>query len=66
MNDKKPFNRIVEILMERDGLTFEEARMQYNEFLELARSSDVTDIEELLHDELQLEPDYIMDVIDDL
>lgn len=52
--------------MERDGLTFEEARMQYNEFLELARSSDVTDIEELLHDELQLEPDYIMDVIDDL
>lgn len=52
---------IVEVLIERDGMTKEEA----TEYMDQLRQSVIEgeDPEEIL-EELGLEPDYIMDLID--
>lgn len=53
--------------MKRDGLTRDEATMSYNNFLENAQSyidsGDGEALEDLLMDELGLEPDYIFDIL---
>lgn len=54
-------NKIVEILISRDGYTVKEAI----ECLKDARKAVATgaDPEEILHDDFGLEPDYIFDLI---
>lgn len=60
-------DKIINILMKRDGLTRDEATMSYNNFLENAQSyidsGDGEALEDLLMDELGLEPDYIFDIL---
>lgn len=60
-------DEIINILMKRDGLTRDEATMSYNNFLENAQSyidsGDGEALEDLLMDELGLEPDYIFDIL---
>lgn len=55
--------QIVEILMNRDGLSYEEAKETYLEcqaaIMEAVESGDFTEVDEILRSEVGLEPDYI-------
>lgn len=60
--------RVIKILMKRDGLSFGEAKAAVDEFLEIANeyleeSADFDEIEQLLMDELGLEPDYLPELL---
>ena len=59
----KRMKKIVEILMERDGMTYADAKDLVNETRDLLLSSDPWDADEIMADMLGLEPDYIMDLI---
>ena len=52
-------NRVEEILMQRDGMTQEEARNLRLECADALESGDA----EAIHDLLELEDDYIFDVM---
>lgn len=52
---------ITQILMQRDGMSREDARELIEELRE--RVLEGEDPEDLLHDELGLEPDYIWELI---
>lgn len=59
-------NKIIEILMDRDGLNYEEAKEMYEETREEMLQSiedGNLDADEILADNLGLEPDYIFDFI---
>jgi hypothetical protein len=56
-------NRVVKILMERDGITREEAEELVNEAREEILASDPWEVEDIMLDVLGLEPDYIMDIL---
>lgn len=60
-------NKIIKILMDRDGLTYEEAKEMYdNTKAELMDAIDGTSClspEEVLLEELGLEMDYVFDLI---
>lgn len=53
---------LIDILINRDGLSRSDAVELINELR--ARVSEGEDPEELLHDELGLEPDYIWELLD--
>jgi hypothetical protein len=55
--------KIVEILMKRDGMTYADAKDLVNETRNLLLTSDPWDADEIMADMLGLEPDYIMDLI---
>ena len=57
-------NAIVDILMKRDGMTLSVATT----FLRDAQNQvrDGGDPEEILYEELGLEPDYVFDLIEDM
>lgn len=55
-------NELKKILLERDGLTSDEADELLSELG--LRVLDGEDPEELLHDELGLEPDYVFDLLE--
>lgn len=60
-------NRIIKILMERDNMTYEEAKEAYEdtkaELMDAIEGSSVLTPEEVLLEELGLEMDYIFDFI---
>lgn len=56
-------NRVVEILMNRDGMTREEAEERVQEVRAMIICSSVLEAEDILIDELGLEMDYIFDLI---
>jgi hypothetical protein len=60
-------NRIEEILVERDGLTPEEAHDTYkevfNNIVMMAEDGDLMELEEYFMGELGLEPDYLEDIL---
>ena len=58
-------NKVIEILMRRDGLTRQEAITVIREFQEDAEEGMAKgeDPEELLMEQLGLEPDYLFDLI---
>ena len=58
----KNTNKVIEVLMERDGLTREEAIERVDEVRELI-FEDPGVAEDILADELGLELDYIFDII---
>lgn len=49
--------------MERDGMTYADAKDLVKETRDLLLSSDPWDADEIMADMLGLEPDYIMDLI---
>ena len=59
--------KIIEILMRRDGLTYEDAKEAYLEcqeaMLEAVEEGNFFEAEEILRYELGLEPDYIFNLI---
>lgn len=60
-------NRVVKILMERDGIDREEAeslvRETRDEILNLGENN-VFEADDIMRDYLELEPDYIFDILD--
>ena len=55
--------KIAKILMERDGMTLEDANDLIRETTDLLLTSDPWEADEIMADMLGLEPDYIMDLI---
>ena len=59
--------KIINILMKRDGISFEEARRQCEDTVDeihmAIASGDYMLAEELMMSDLGLEPDYIMDIL---
>lgn len=55
-------NRVVEILMERDGMTKNEAEKLINETREVILEGDPFEAEDIVLDMLGLEMDYIIDL----
>lgn len=56
-------NRLERVLVERDGVTPDEARSQCDDAKE--RVLEGEDPEEILRNEFGLEPDYIVDILPD-
>lgn len=61
-------NRVVKILMERDGMTEEKAKAEVRTGREeiynaIADGSTTEDVEDMLSDLFGLEPDYIFDIL---
>ncbi len=56
-------NRVIRILMERDGLTRAEAQERLDEVREMLYGADAWEAEDILADELGLEMDYIFDIL---
>ena len=58
-------NRIVEILVRRDGITATEAQSILNDVREMFKECgyDPDECENIMQSELGLEPDYIIDVL---
>lgn len=58
---------IIEILMNRDGLTYADAKEAYLEcqeaMMDAIESGDFFEVDEILRSELGLEPDYIFNFI---
>lgn len=59
-------NKVVKILMKRDNLTKQEAEDQVQEVRNMIEDCafDPEECEQIVMDELGLEPDYIMDILD--
>ena len=56
-------NRIVRILMERDGMTQQEAEEYLDDVIDMVNDTDDFDEkEDIFQYELGLEPDYLMDM----
>ena len=56
-------NKVVEILMQRDGMTKSEAESLVEETREALLSSDSYEAEDIIADYIGLELDYIMDIL---
>lgn len=56
-------NEVVKILMDRDGMTQKEAEELVNETREEILAADPWEIEEIILNNLGLEPDYIFDIL---
>lgn len=60
-------NKIVDILMKRDGLTKDEAEQRVEETREMMNdavdSGDYEEVEDIMCSELGLEMDYIFDIL---
>jgi hypothetical protein len=56
-------NKVIKILMERDGMSRSDAKELVDETRELLLSSDPWEADEIMADQLGLEPDYIMDIL---
>lgn len=56
-------NRVVKILIERDGMAREEAEELINETREEILASDPFEAEDIIADYLGLESDYIFDLL---
>ena len=55
-------NRVIEILMRRDNMSYEDAKELVDETRE-EMISNPDEAEDILQDCLGLEPDYIMDIL---
>ena len=58
-------NKVVDILMKRDGLSHTEAQKQFNEVREMIQECnfDPVETEDILIEELGLEMDYIFEFL---
>ena len=62
--------RVVEILMRRDGINRAEATERCEETAEMLQEAidegHFLDVDDIMRDELGLEPDYVFDLIDSI
>ena len=56
-------NEVIRILMERDGMTKEEAQETLEDVREMLSEADPWEAEDIIADELGLEMDYIFDIL---
>lgn len=58
-------NRVVSILMRRDGMTLWEAEERLNEVRDMIADCeyDLDETDEIMQEELGLEPDYLFDIL---
>ena len=60
-------SRVIEILMERDGMSRAEAESLVedtrSELLDACYGTNITDAEDIIMNNLGLEPDYLMDIL---
>lgn len=60
-------NRVIEILMRRDGVTKEEAKSLIedtrSELYDAMEGTSLIDVDEIIMNNLGLEPDYLLDII---
>ena len=60
-------NRVIKILMNRDGITRDEAVSRINECQEMIEEAmvegDFEGVDDIIASELGLEPDYVMDLM---
>lgn len=57
-------NKVVEILIERDQITQEEAESLVRETRdEILSLDDITEADDIIQEYLQLEPDYLQDIL---
>lgn len=54
-------NQLIKVLMDREEMTEDEAREYVKEVFD---GSDSEEWEDILNDELELEPDYLLDLMD--
>lgn len=67
MQKPNPTNPIIKVLMNRDQLSYDDAKEQFlNAQEEFQAGAYGTDIDECLAQEFGLEPDYIFDFLGDL
>ena len=57
-------NRLVNILVNRDGVTEEEAVSMINDCMEALLTCDPFESDEVIQDMLGLEPDYLDEIMD--
>lgn len=57
-------NRLVNLLVNRDGVTEEEATNMINDCMEALLNSDPFESDDIIQDMLGLEPDYLEDIMD--
>lgn len=57
-------NRLVNLLVKRDGVTEEEACNMINDCMETLLNSDPFESDDIIQDMLGLEPDYLEDIMD--
>ena len=55
-------NKVIKILMNRDGLTESEAKELINETREMI-IAEPEDADQIISEQLSLEPDYLFDII---
>lgn len=55
-------NRVIDILMKRDGIEYEDARSLVKETKDEIISNPI-DVNEIIKDYLGLEPDYLEDIL---
>ena len=55
--------KIIKILMDRDGLDYEEAKSIVEETREMILESDVMEADQIMAEQLGLEPDYLFDLL---
>ena len=56
--------KIIKILMDRDGLDYEEAKSIVKETQEMILNADVMEADQIMAEQLGLEPDYLFDLLD--
>lgn len=56
-------NRVIDILMKRDGISREEATKLVDDTREEILEADPFDVDDILACNLGLEPDYIFDIL---
>lgn len=56
-------NRVVKILMDRDGITRKEAEELIEETRDEILANDSSYVDDIILNNLGLEPDYIMDIL---
>ena len=56
--------KIIKILMDRDGLDYEEAKSIVEETQEMILNADAMEADQIMAEQLGLEPDYLFDLLD--
>ena len=59
----KKQNEVIRVLMDRDGMTEEEAKERLEEVREAVAFADPWEVEDIIADELGLELDYLFDIL---